>query len=385
MFRWVFRCGKTCLGAVVGLAALIALAEVGLRVATISNPPPPAQQSTPVPLAVSSWVTGWELRPLQRTTIRPVDGEAFVFRTNRWGLRGGDVVIPKPAGVFRMVCVGDANVVAPDCPEPQTFCAHLQAELQHGVNYPIEVVNAGLPLGGPSIALIQFERTVALMQPDAILVMIDAQDILQDTTLRKRITRDRQGLPVSCAPVDDSLPKSPNMLTQLRNEFRLIDWGCQRLVQELSNDRAKSTSAPRIRTDLPRDQIARALVPLRELHQRCETRQTRMLIVATPSRGTTPADTDDGPSVTLTDAAFFSALGDLLKQTGITGIDASSAFGEAAEGDAAGWNHKEQRDLAALAAQGVRERLPGPWSSPYFQQGTVIPASHHPPAAGSQR
>ncbi len=379
MVRWVFRCGKTCLGAVVGLAALIALAEVGLRITTISSPRPPVQNRAPLPTAVPSWVTGWELRPLQRTTIRSTEDEPFVFRTNRWGLRGGDVVVPKPANIFRIVCVGDANLVAADCPEPQTFCAELQSALQNGVNYPIEVVNAGLPLGGPSIALIQFERTIALMQPDAILVMIDAQDLVQDVALRKWVTRDRQGLPVSCAPLDDPMPKSPNMVMQLRDEFRLIDWGCQRLVQELSNDHSPPTS--RTGTELPREQIARALTPLRELHQRCEARQARMLIVATPSRGTVVGDSANEPSAALGDASFFSVLGELLKQTGITGIDATSAFRKSAGGNEDGWNLDEQHDLAELVAQGLRERLPGPWSSPYFQQAPVTPASHRAPAA----
>ncbi len=383
MVRWVFRCGKCCLGAVVGLASLIALAEVGLRVAIITSPPPPAQNSAPIPAAVASHVTGWELRPLHRTTLHPDEGEPFVFRTNRWGMRGGDVTVPKPAGVFRIVCLGDANLIAPDCAEPETFCVQLQAALQSGVNYPIEVVNAGLPVGGPSVALIHFERTVSLLQPDALLVMIDAQDIQQDVSLRKWMTRDRQGQPVSCSPPEHPLPKSPNIVTRLRSEFRLIDCGWQRLMGEWSADGESSRS--RSKEELPRDQIVRSLAPLRELFARCESRHTRMLIVASPSRGRHLGHQEDEPVAPLSDVSFYSALGELLKQTGVTGIDARAAFEETSPAEATEWSLDEHRNLAELVAQGIRERLPGPWSSPYFQPGTVTPASHRLPVGGTPR
>lgn len=381
MVRWVFRCGKTCLGAVVGLAALISLAEVGLRIAAFSQSPAPSQNLAPVPLAVPSWVTGWEFRPLQRTTVRPETDEPFVFRTNRWGLRGEDLAVPKPAGVFRIVCLGGPHIVAPMCPEPQSFCVQLHGALQSGVNYPIEVVNAGLPLGGPSIALIQWERMVAAMQPDAVLVMMDADDLRQDVTLRKRMTRDRHGFPVSCAPVEDAPPKSPNIVIQLRKEFRLMDWACQRLAQELSQQQASSATVSASRTELPRDQVVRALTPLRELQRRCEAANTRMLIVAAPARGNSFDGTNKESGAVLSDTAFFAALGELLTQTGITGIDATGVFRKGEDAAGGHWSTDEEGDLAALVAQGLRERLPGPWSSPYFQNGGVTPASHRQPGS----
>lgn len=384
MFRWLYRCGKGCLGAVVGLAALIAIAEVGLRIAAITTPLVPAQNAAPTPAAVPSFVTGWELRPLHRTTVHPDKGEPFVFRTNRWGMRGGDVAVPKSAGVFRIVCLGDANLIAPDCPEPNTFCVQLQAALQSGTNYPIEIVNAGLPLGGPGLALIHTERTVAALQPDAILLLLDAQDIVQEVALRKWMTRDRQGQPVSCAPPESPLPKSPNVVARLRNEFRLIDYGWQRLCDEMAADQVEGNAKTRRETELPRNQVARALEPLRELHQRCEARHARMLIVATPSRASTISH-DEETSAALSDKAFFSAVGELLKQTGITGIDATAAFDMATPAEEDGWSVEEHRALAGLVAQGIRERLPGPWSSPYFQPGPVTPASHRIPANGSPR
>lgn len=374
MFRRVYGCGRGCVGAVVGLAALIALAEVGLRIQTLSSPPVAKTSRLPVPTAVASYSTGWQLRPSARVTVRPDAGEPFVFRTNRWGLRGDDLAVPKPAGVFRIVCLGDACLIGPECPEPQTFSSRLQAALQAGTNYPIEVVNAALPLGGPSLALIQAEHVTAMFQPDIVVLAIDAQDIVQNLALRKWIALDRKGQPVSCAPPETMASSKPNMVARLRDEFRLIDWGWNRLSQEWSEDRAETVSRTRRQSELAREELVRSLAPLHELYRRCESRHARLLLVATPARGVFATEAESPAN--LSDATFFSALGDFLKQTGVTGIDATSVFTSSAEGDHSTWTIDEHRQLAALVAQGMRERLPGPWSSPYLEQNPVTPVGH---------
>ncbi len=385
MFRRLYRCGKRSVGAVVALAALIAVAEVGLRIHTLTMPAPVKSRGAPTPLAVPSWTTGWELRPLGRATIRPDDGEPFVFRTNRWGFRGGDVAVPKPAGIFRLVCLGDACLVGARCPEPQTFCVQLQTGLQAGTSDPIEVVNAGLPMGGASLALIHAEHIISSLQPDVVLLTIDAQDVLQDIVLRKWMTRDREGQPVSCSPPENPVGAKPNFIARLRDEFRLIDCGWQRLSHEWSRDRSEAVTKSRPAGDLPREQLERALSPLQELQRQCESRHVRLLLVASPARGVLLTNDDQTPPGNLTDSAFFAALGEFVKQSGVTGIDATAVFADSVQRDHSDWTIDEHRALAALVAQGIRERLPGPWSSPYLQPNGVTPASHRVPVPPARR
>jgi len=383
MFRWLYRCGKGGVGAVIGLAALIALAEVGLRIQALRTPQEPTSRRLPTPLAVTSWTTGWALRPSARQTMHPEDGESFVFRTNRWGLRGDEPTVPKPAGVYRIVCLGDACLLGPDYPEAATFAPQLQAALQAGTNYRIEVLNAALPMGAPSLALIQAEHIAATLQPDAVLLVIDAQDVVQDLALRKWTTRDRQGQPVSCAPPEAAAPAKPQIFTRLRSEFRLIDWGWNRLSNEWSQDRETAAVAPRRGSEVSPDVVARTLAPLSELHRRCAAQHQSLLLVATPARGEVFTESETASS--LSDATFFRALGDLLKQTGAIGIDATSVFDASAEKDHSRWTAAEHRQLSEFVAQGIRERLPGPWSSPYLQQNPVTPASHRVQVPGQQR
>lgn len=383
MFRWVYRCGRGGVGAVIGLAALIALAEVGLRIHSLSTPPVPTTRRLPAPLAVTSWTTGWSLRPSAKQTIHPDDRDSFVFRTNRWGLRGEDPAVPKPAGVYRIVCLGDACLLGPEYPEPATFAPQLEAALQAGTNYRVEVLNAALPMGSPSLALIQAERIATLLQPDAVLLVIDAQDIVQDLALRKWITRDRQGQPVSCAPPEAAAPAKPQMLTRLRNEFRLVDYCWNRLSTELSEDRDRTPAPSRRGSEVSPDVVARTLAPLSELQRRCVAQHQSLLIVATPARGVVLSETDNSSS--LSDATFFRALGDVLKQTGAIGIDATRLFAGSAAEDHSQWTAAEHRQLSEFVAQGIRERLPGPWSSPYLQENPVTPASHRVAEPRAQR
>jgi len=360
-------------GAVVGLAALIALAEIGLRIQALTAPPIAKSSRLPTPAAVPSWTTGWQLRPSSRVTIRPDDGEPFVFRTNRWGLRGGEVEVPKPADVYRILCLGDACLVGTNCPEPQSFVVQLQTTLQS--RFPVEVINAGLPLGGPSLAVIRTEQLIAALQPDAVLLVTDAQDVLQDIALRKWIARDRQGQPVSCAHPEATPARTPNLVARLRDEFRLVDWGWTRLSQEWSSETADQDQKVRRGAELPRDQLPRALQPLQHLQQLCESHHAELLIVATPARGELFCETEASPA-RLTDAAFFSGLGEFLKQSRVVGIDATSVFKATAESDHSDWTIREHQALAAWVAQGIQERLPGPWSSPYDRPNAVTPAAH---------
>ncbi|MFM1920823.1 MAG: hypothetical protein RLZZ303_2457 [Candidatus Hydrogenedentota bacterium] len=67
----------------------------------------------------------------------------YVFGTNTYGFRGGDVSVPKPKGVYRIVCLG-GSTTAEGPTDELTYPALLQERLRdHFRRNDIEVVNAG--------------------------------------------------------------------------------------------------------------------------------------------------------------------------------------------------------------------------------------------------
>lgn len=373
MVRWCVGCVKGWIGAVIGLAALLALSEMGLRIAAVVKPVHSASNTfaQTVPLAVPSWTTGWQLRPSSRLTIRPEHGAPFVFRTNSWGLRGGDLAVPKPPGTFRIVCVGDAALLGRDCPEPATFCTQLQQQLSTGTNYSIEVVNAALPLGGPALSAIHAQRTVSLLQPDVVIVQLDAADLAEDAALRRWLVCDPQGRPVGCAPPDMPPSSAKTGIAQWRTEFRLLDLAICTLANKWGEANAAPVSKP---THEPSaEDVARILAPLMDAQKRCEAAYCRLIVMATPNRGSIWTATITTTSIN--DAKFLAAAGPFIVAHNLTGIDATSAFQKDVQENGR-WTIAEHRRAAEFVARQLRERVPGPWSSPYFQQPPIHPVSY---------
>ncbi len=360
-----------CVSAIVGLAALIALAEVGLRISDLVCSPPAAVTATH-PLVVDSWTTGWQLRPQSRTSR----GVLPEVRTNGWGLRGPELVVPKPAGVFRIALLGDSAVLGLEHADEDLVTAQFQATLQAGTNYAIEVVNAALPTGGPLLLTIHLQRTVLALQPDLVIVQLDPRDWSEDVALRRWIVSDPQGRPLACLPPDSSPVRSTNQLQRWRSEFRLVDAGFSALGRSWSTFETNPSS-----TTLGGDNLAAELSALDVLHQLCQTASVQLAILVTPDVG--PADAETWR----TRCGSVPATQDLLNTLGpwiiarqAVGVDATSIFSKERTAPAGTWNVEEHRAVAEFLAKHCRERVPGPWSSPYLQQrAPVTPASHRAP------
>ncbi len=360
-----------CVSAIVGLAALIALAEVGLRISDMTRSPL-ATESTTHPLIVDSWTTGSQLRPQSRTPR----GVLPEVRTNGWGLRGPEMMVPKPAGVFRIALLGDSAVLGLDHEDQILVSAQLQASLQAGTNYSIEVVNAALPTGGPLIAAIHLQRTVLALQPDLVIVQFDPRDWSEGAALRRWIVSDPQGRPLACLPPDASPARSTNRLQQWRSEFRLVDAGLSALGRSWS-----ALEANPLATTLGGDDLATELAALDVLHQLCQTAAVKLAILVTPDVGPADAETwrTRGGTVPAVQE-LLSTLGPWIVNQQAVGIDGTPLFRTERVATAGSWTVEEHRAVAEFLARHCRERIPGPWSSPYLQQRTpVTPASHRTP------
>ncbi len=97
------------------------------------------------------------------------------FRLNNAGFRGKDVALPKPAGVFRIVCVGGSTTEEGGSDET-TYPALLEKKLQ--AEFPerrIEVVNCGISGMNTLQQLSRFGDYLAL-QPDLLIVYEGVND-----------------------------------------------------------------------------------------------------------------------------------------------------------------------------------------------------------------
>lgn len=119
------------------------------------------------PEKVLDYLAGWQTRP---NVYR--DGVSI----NRFGLRGADCLRTKPAGVKRVLCVGDSTVfgVAPDsAPWP----AQLQALLDKSHPLQYEILNAGVNGFSAFNVLRRAELLMRQLRPDALLVSVLANDL----------------------------------------------------------------------------------------------------------------------------------------------------------------------------------------------------------------
>lgn len=94
-------------------------------------------------------------------------------RTNAQGLRGEDRPYAKPAGVRRVLLLGDSITEAVQVPEDETFAARLEAGLRSD-GTAAEVLNAGVAAFGTDNELSFFRAEGVRYSPDLVLLVFNA-------------------------------------------------------------------------------------------------------------------------------------------------------------------------------------------------------------------
>ncbi len=218
--RFCGRSVRTTCQSVVLLVILLCVLEVGVRLFESSV-------ESGESLVRPSWTSGQTLRRLAQ--LKTVVGDRTVaLETNSLGLRGGEPVMPKPADVLRVVCLGDERVLAARVPREQTFCHRLQQTLQKRTGRRVEVINAGGPGDCPLLSLLRVRHDLLALDADLWLLTFDMTDVSDDYRLRPRLIADRDGRPLAC-PHPSLVNGQPNRWQQLCERFRLIDWGSREL------------------------------------------------------------------------------------------------------------------------------------------------------------
>lgn len=342
VFLSVVRMTRTLLQAALLLLVLLCVLEVGVRLFEEQGVEEAGTGDGGRKYLVPSWTSGQRLKPLVRWKIR--DGHSLVeVRTNSLGLRGTEPAVPKPGGIFRVVCLGDERVLAADVSREQTFCHRLQELLHEQTGRRVEVVNAGVPGHCPLLSLLQVRHGLLSLDVDLWVLTFDMSDVADDYRLRPRLIVDGRGRPLACP--HPSLQAGPsNSWQKMCRRFRLVDWSSRRLgrlwtqsfLESPGGDPGSRQGQYAWLADTPPDwtlHIQQALAPIRDLSRIC---RGRLIVAACPAPWQVGTDETRQDEVRLrmgvsSDAVFssdtpFRIVDDFTGRHGIPTCDMSADF-----------------------------------------------------------
>jgi len=92
------------------------------------------------------------------------------LRVNELGMRGPEVTRAKPAGVHRVLTLGDSVAFGWGVEEPETFSRRLEAALRQQLACPVEVLNSGVSGYGSVEEADFFTHEGLELDPDVVLV-----------------------------------------------------------------------------------------------------------------------------------------------------------------------------------------------------------------------
>ena len=401
----MFRAGLTFLRrllcATILLGLIVCGAEVAVRVyeivqkkaicATAASP----CAVDPTGLLAPSWTTHRELKPHALAKVECRDSRREVpVRTNSLGLRGPEVIVPKPADVFRIVVLGDETILAPETPESEHCLRLLSDLLQQPSPQRIEIVNAGLPGGCPLTEYLLFKQRLIGIQPDLVLLHFDWSDVSDDQQLRRRARCDRDGTPLSCPhPSLIATKRMAQPLDNLRDQFRLVDWGLSCASQQWKLQLAEQTAATRDTTANTyawlrgeriesNASVQQAFHPIADLERLSHGARFQFAVVTSPKPWQVSARCSAGKGTRVAngvakDACYpgrapFDSLANYVADLRLPYADASMTLINGREADAnylrfaPRWSPEGHRRVAEFLASFLIERVSGPWNSRYL-------------------
>jgi lysophospholipase L1-like esterase len=104
--------------------------------------------------------------------VLPYVLRASVKDHNSRGWRGPEFLVPKPPGVFRIVCVGGSSTYG-----TKTSHVRFLDEQLRAAGHDVEVLNAGAPGWTSRESLVNFELRVLATQPDLVIVYHGRNDL----------------------------------------------------------------------------------------------------------------------------------------------------------------------------------------------------------------
>lgn len=186
MTRWLSRLAAVVLSVGIGLVMVeAALRLVWIRRATVASGLEHPQ---------------FHHRQKPETTYHYKTREFDVrIRTNRYGLRGPDPVLPKPAGVTRVLMLGDSYTFGFPVRDAETFAHLIEAGLR-AEGSRLEVVNGGVSGYSPTLHYVSLRDQFLSFEPDLVVLWLDLGDVQEDHRFQKNLLYDEAGTILRCDP-----------------------------------------------------------------------------------------------------------------------------------------------------------------------------------------
>lgn len=153
----------------IGLVTLVS-SEIALRV---SGHVPVASVHT-VSQADYDRIPGM-FEPFQDVTEKPHPRLHYHVSINSLGYRGREIDREKPAGVVRILCLGDSGTFGQFVNDPDTLSSVLEENLRRE-GFPVEVINGGVP-GTTIVDQMEFLRRGIVLKPDIVILTFSENDI----------------------------------------------------------------------------------------------------------------------------------------------------------------------------------------------------------------
>lgn len=186
-----------------------------------------------------------ELIPNAESRYISEQGEFDVdIRINSLGLRDREYTVEKPAGVYRILVLGDSPVIGIEVPGEDTFPNRLEQLLNENKPGGYEVLNAGMQGYSPILYYLFLKEKGLQLDPDMVLVNISVTDATDDYDHAKRAEFDDEGLPVSvtkAVQLEDQVSAVP-FKQFLRNNsvlYHFVRDRYHRLLYDLKTEEAK--------------------------------------------------------------------------------------------------------------------------------------------------
>ena len=121
------------------------------------------------------------------------------IRTNRFGLRGPDPVLPKPPGRMRILMLGDSYTFGFPVRDEETFSHLIEAGLRER-GYNVDVINGGVSGYSSTLEYLSLRDQFLAFEPDLVILWFDLGDVQEDAWYQKNLLYDEAGRIVRCDP-----------------------------------------------------------------------------------------------------------------------------------------------------------------------------------------
>ena len=126
-------------------------------------------------------------------SLSSIPGEfEYTARINRYGFRGKDFAMPKPAGLTRVLAVGDSFTFGVGSPDDQIYAALIEKQMKAS-GHTVEVINAGIGSTSAATQMLNFKNIYFRYSPDVVVFFFDMTDLWDDWYAERHAVRDPSG------------------------------------------------------------------------------------------------------------------------------------------------------------------------------------------------